>query len=80
MYKNVRKFYHWPCMKKAVANWVAQCQVPGGLLQSLPVPEWKWDLISMDLITGLPVARGRSNNVIWVIVDRLTKVAQLLAI
>ncbi|CAA7021050.1 unnamed protein product [Microthlaspi erraticum] len=33
----------------------------------------------MDFITGLPVARGRMNNSIWVIVDRLTKVAHLLA-
>ena len=34
----------------------------------------------MDLITGLPVARGRSNNAIWVIMDQLTKVEHLLAI
>ncbi|CAA7023600.1 unnamed protein product [Microthlaspi erraticum] len=34
----------------------------------------------MDFITGLPVARGRMNNSIWVIVDRLTKVAHLLAV
>ena len=90
MYIDVRRFYHWPGMKKAIAKWVAHSpvcqqikaehQVPGGLLQSLPIPEWKWDSVSMDLITGLPVARGRSNNVIWVIMDRLTKVAHLLVI
>ena len=90
MYRDMRRYYHWPGMKKSVARWVAQCQVcqqikaehqvPGGLLQSLPIPEWKWDSVSMDLITGLPVARGRSNNAIWVIMDRLTKVAHLLAI
>ncbi|KAL0642100.1 hypothetical protein Bca4012_103094 [Brassica carinata] len=88
MYRDIRRFYHWPGMKKSVARWVAQCQtcqqvkvehqIPGGLLQSLPVPQWKWDSISMDFITGLPPARRRSNNAIWVIVDRLTKVAHLL--
>ncbi|XP_033139530.1 uncharacterized protein LOC117131546 [Brassica rapa] len=31
-----------------------------------------------DFITGLPTAPGRSNNSIWVIVDRLTKVTHLL--
>ncbi|CAA7039969.1 unnamed protein product [Microthlaspi erraticum] len=84
MYKDVRRYYHWPGMKRAVAKWISHCQacqqvkaehlVPAGLLQSLPVPEWKWDSVAMDLITGLPVARGRMNNSIWVIVDRLTKV------
>ena len=32
----------------------------------------------MDFITGLPTAPGRSNNSIWVIVDRLTKVTHFL--
>ncbi|KAF8084310.1 hypothetical protein N665_0725s0007 [Sinapis alba] len=51
MYQDVRRYYHWPGMKRSVAQWVAQCatcqqvkvehQVPGGLLQSLPVPQWK---------------------------------------
>jgi len=88
MYRDIRRFYHWPGMKKSVARWVAQCQtcqqvkvehqIPGGLLQSLPVPQWKWDSISMDFITGVPPARRRSNNAIWVIADRLTKVAHFL--
>ncbi|KAF8085082.1 hypothetical protein N665_0681s0006 [Sinapis alba] len=75
-------------MKRSVAQCVAQCatsqqvkvenQVPGGLLQSLLIPQWKWDSISMDFITGLPTSPGRSNNTIWVIVDRLTKVTHLL--
>ncbi|CAA7021303.1 unnamed protein product [Microthlaspi erraticum] len=90
MYKDIRRYYHWPGIKKAVARYVSQCQscqqikaehqVPGGLLQSLPIPEWKWDSIAMDFITGLPIARGRQNNTIWVIVDRLTKVTRLLPV
>ncbi|CAA7014458.1 unnamed protein product [Microthlaspi erraticum] len=53
-------------------------QVPGGLLQSLPIPEWKWDRITMDFVVGLPVSR--TFDAIWVIVDRLTKSAHFLAI
>ncbi|KAL1206308.1 hypothetical protein V5N11_032449 [Cardamine amara subsp. amara] len=75
-------------MKKDVANWVAACnvcqlvkaeyQVPSGLLRSLPIPEWKWDMITMDFVVGLPVSRTK--DAIWVIVDRLTKCARFLAI
>ncbi|XP_019082647.1 PREDICTED: uncharacterized protein LOC109125471 [Camelina sativa] len=56
----------------------AEHQVPGGLLQSLHIPEWKWDLITIDFVVGLPVSR--TMDAIWVIVDRLTKSAHFLAI
>ena len=51
-----------------------------GLLQPLDVPEWKWDSVSlsMDFMVGLPPAQRR-NNVIWVIVDRLTKMTHFIA-
>jgi transposase InsO family protein len=38
------------------------------------VPEWKWDEIAMDFIVALPRTQSRYDS-IWVIVDRLTKVA-----
>jgi hypothetical protein len=43
-------------------------------LQPLPVPEWKWEEIGMDFVTGLPRTQ-KGNDSIWVIIDRLTKVA-----
>ena len=74
-------------MKKDIAYFVACCDIcnnvkaeyqkPVGLLQPLPVSQWKWDDVCMDFITGLPRTR-RGNNVIWVIVDTLTKVAHFL--
>ena len=56
-------------MKKNVAEFVAQCltcqqikaehQRPAGLLAPLPIPEWKWENITMDFVLGLPrVQRG----------------------
>ena len=51
MYRDLKRYYHWVRMKNDVAEWVAKCptcqlvkaehQVTGGMLQSLPIPEWK---------------------------------------
>jgi hypothetical protein len=43
------------------------------------VPEWKWEEIAMDLIVGLPRTQSGYDS-IWVIVDRLTEVAQFIPI
>ena len=89
MYRDLKRYYHWVRMKKDVAEWVAKCptcqlvkavhQVPGGMLQSLPIPEWKWDHITMDFVTGFPTTRNWKDAV-WVVVDRLTKSAHFLPI
>ena len=65
-----RNRYFWPGMKKDMAEYISRCmkcqqvkvehQHPAGLLQPLPVPEWKWEVISMDFIIGLP--RGNHNK------------------
>jgi transposase InsO family protein len=41
------------------------------------VPEWKWEEISMDFVVGLPRTQSRYES-IWLIVDRLTKVAHFI--
>ena len=57
----------------------AENQKPAGLLQSLPIPQWKWERITMDFLVGLPRFRS-GHDTIWVIVDRLTKSAHFLPI
>ena len=47
------------------------------MLQPLPIPTWKWDEIGLDFIIGLPRTQ-KGNDSIWVIVDRLTKVAHFI--
>ena len=51
---------------------------PAGLLQPLPIPEQKWESVSMDFITGLPKVQGR--DCLYVVVDRLTKFAHFFSI
>ena len=55
----------------------AEHQRPAGLLQPLPVSEWKWEHVTMDFVTGLPRS-PRGHDAVWVIVDRLTKSAHFL--
>ncbi|GJR56526.1 putative reverse transcriptase domain-containing protein [Tanacetum coccineum] len=50
----------------------------GGLLQQPEIPEWKWEKITMDLSQVTDASGGY--DAIWVIVDRLTKLAHFLPI
>ncbi|XP_075080394.1 uncharacterized protein LOC142165905 [Nicotiana tabacum] len=69
MYHDLRQLYWWNDMKKDIATFVAQCpncqqvkaehQKPGGLLQNIKIPAWKWESINMDFITGLPNSRRK---------------------
>ena len=49
----------------------AEHQHPSRLLQPLPILEWKWEVISMDFITGLP-KRKKKNDSIFVVVENLS--------
>ncbi|KAL5540979.1 hypothetical protein UlMin_043776 [Ulmus minor] len=85
MYQDLKGRFWWSGMKKEVAEYVAKClicqkvkaehQRPGGELQPLDIPEWKWDQITMDFVVGLP-RTAKGHDAIWVVVDRLTKDAR----
>ena len=57
----------------------AKYQVPSGLLQPIKIPEWKWDQITMVFMVGLPLT-GRKHDLVWVVVDRRTKLAHFLPV
>ncbi|GJT65032.1 putative reverse transcriptase domain-containing protein [Tanacetum coccineum] len=87
MYQDLKKLYWWPNMKVDIATYVSKCltcvkvkaehQKPSGLLQQPEIPEWKWEKITMDFISGL-LRTPSGYDSIWVIVDRLTKSAHFL--
>ena len=54
-------------MKRDVIEYVSEClmcqqvkvehQVPTGLLNLLPIPQWKWDNPTMDFVSGFPLPK-----------------------
>ncbi|WMV19339.1 hypothetical protein MTR67_012724 [Solanum verrucosum] len=76
MYHDMKQHYWWCGMKKDIVDFVAKClnyqqvkyehQRSGGSMQRMPIPEWKWDRITMDLVIGLPLTLGKFDSM-WVI-------------
>ena len=68
-----RKKYFWLGIKNYMDEYISRCmkcqevnvehQHPAGLLQHLSVPEWKWEVISMDFITGLPMTWRQHDSI-----------------
>ena len=73
MYHTLKEHYWWKGMKRDIAEFVSRCltcqqvkakhQKPAGLLQSLPIPQWKWERITMDFVVGLPRCRSGHDTI-----------------
>ncbi|KAK5833666.1 hypothetical protein PVK06_017519 [Gossypium arboreum] len=89
MYNDLRRQFWWHGMKRDISDFVSKClicqqvkaehQVPTGLLQPIMIPEWKWDRVTMDFVSGLPLSTSKK-DAIWVVVDRLTKSAHFIPV
>ena len=89
MYRDLKELYWWPGLKREVTKVVGKCltcqqvkaehQLPSGLLQPVKVPLWKWERVTMDFVSGLPLTLSMK-DLIWVIVDRLTKSAHFIPV
>ena len=89
MYQDLKQYYWWRGMKKDIVGYVSKCktcqqvkaehQVPFGLLNPIPVPQWKWDNITMDFVSTIPLTQMKHNS-IWVIVDKLINFAHFLPV
>ncbi|GKD77542.1 putative reverse transcriptase domain-containing protein [Tanacetum coccineum] len=87
MYQDLKLLYWWPNMKDDIATYVSKCltcakvkaehQRPSRLLQQLEIPMLKWERITMDFVSRI-LRTPSGYNMIWVIVDRLTKAAYFL--
>jgi hypothetical protein len=80
--ERVSRSYYWPGQRQTVESYVKGCDAcqrnksvnakPIGELQPLPIPEGKWETITMDFITKLPKTK-RGHDAILVVVDKLSK-------
>jgi hypothetical protein len=85
-YERMTPNYYWSKREDDVRDYVKSCDIckrdkasrhkKYGLLQPLDIPYRPWDCSSMDFIVALPASDGYDR--IWVIVDRLTKMAHFI--
>jgi Integrase zinc binding domain len=68
MYQTLKRHFWWKKMHREIAQYVARCLV---------CQKVKFDIITMDFVTGLPRTR-LGHNTVWVIVDTLTKVTHFI--
>jgi hypothetical protein len=83
----IKIHYFWLGMKREITEYIARCmecqKVKAenrhrvGLLQPLPIPEWKWEVVTMDFIMGLP-RTCKVHDLIMVVVDKLTKATHFI--
>ena len=89
MYQDIRQRYWWANMKQDIARYVFECDVcrrvktkhqrPARTPQPISIPEWKWDKMEMDFVTGFPRSQ-KGHDAIFVVIDRFSKVAHFLPI
>ncbi|KAA3470026.1 DNA/RNA polymerases superfamily protein [Gossypium australe] len=89
MYNDLKQLYWWHGMKRDISELVSKClicqqvkvehQVSSGLLQPIMILEWKWDRVTMDFVSGLPLSL-KKKDAIWVVVNRLTKSAHFIPV
>jgi hypothetical protein len=85
----VKSQYYWLGMKKEVVDFIVKClecqkvkdehRHPVHLLQPLPIPKWKWEVVTLDFITKLP-RTNKQHDFIMVVVDKLTKAAHFIPV
>jgi hypothetical protein len=84
--EQIKRRFDWEGVSKDVENFVKSCDVcqksknvntkAAGLLQPIPVPKYRWEQVSMDLLTHLPKT-DNGNDTLVVFVDKLTKMIKI---
>jgi hypothetical protein len=80
--------FWWEYMIDSVREFVRSCtqcqrskyttQPPPGMIQSIELPQRRWQHVTMDFVTGIPQTSNYSYDMIMVVVDRLSKYAHFV--
>ena len=86
-YASIQWQFYWPNMLDDIQAFITTCNAcqqnkslnlkPAGLLHPLPIPQERWEQVSMDFVVELPPAASGS-NAIFVVVDMLSKMAHFI--
>jgi hypothetical protein len=83
----LQKHFYWSKLRQEVSKYIRSCIACAiaktttkkqGLYTPLPTPDRPWESISMDYMSGLPSTK-RGNDCVFVVVDRFSKMAILVA-
>ena len=84
---NLKKNYYWETLREDTMKYVISCdscqrnkqsnQSPAGLLHPLPIPEDRFETVSIDFM-DLPVSKGGYDSAM-IMVDKLTKLVTIAA-
>jgi hypothetical protein len=83
----LQKHFYWSKLRQEVNKYIRSCTAYAiakpttkkqGLYIPLPTPDRPWESISMDYMSGLPSTK-RGNDCVFVVVDRFSKMAILVA-
>ena len=82
MYLAVSDCFYWPKMRGTVEKYTVSCdacqrtkpsrQLPGGLLHPMPVPVQRWEYVTLDFLTKLPLTK-RGHTAIMAVMCKLSK-------
>ena len=82
----VTRQFWWPHLSKDIAEYVQSCDLcqrnksahtkPAGKLLPLPIPDGKWEVVTVDFVVSLPQT-AKGFDAICVFVDKLTKMCHL---
>lgn len=86
-YEKARRSFYWVNMKADVEAYVKSCEAcqrakrrttkPPGVNVPYAIPENPFEVIAMDMKSGLPMT-ARGNNAYWVVVCKLTRRAHII--
>jgi len=87
-YNTMVRYFWWPNMAKMVKSFIQSCDYcqrskatnrsAAGLLMPIGIPQERWEVVTIDFVTGLPVTVA-GNDMIMTVVDKLSKRTHFLA-